>query len=167
MNMGDFAETMEQFRDAFGGGGARRRERPSEIAVTMNASLDELGKRDIERDASFDITETCAACKGARHAPGSTMIACKKCDGSGAITHTTRIPLMGSFQTRGPCPTCKGRGDVPQKACATCKGDGEVVMRKTLRVKVPKGIQVEMMGENGKTMRGEVDMQFRVRLEEL
>ena len=93
------------------------------------------------------------------------MISCKKCDGKGTILKTSRIPLMGSFQMRTACPTCKGEGEVPEKPCSKCKGEGEIQVRKRLHVTIPKNIRVdEILVDGERSLKGDIDMQFKVKL---
>jgi molecular chaperone DnaJ len=161
-DMGDLGEM-------FGFGGQQRRQPPrkgpAEVTLSVNVPLDEIAKGDFDRDVAVDLMMRCSECKGERYAKGSKMITCKTCDGKGSINKTTRIPLMGSFQMRAPCGTCHGLGKIPEKACPKCKGEGEVQVRKKLRVKIPKDIRVdELINHKEHPLKGEIDMQFRVRI---
>ena len=44
------------------------------------------------------------------------------------------------MQSNQPCPKCGGQGKIIKDPCTTCKGKGKVRHSKTLRVKVPAGI---------------------------
>jgi molecular chaperone DnaJ len=45
------------------------------------------------------------------------------------------------------CETCRGAGKIPEKPCKTCSGDGRISGRKTVRVRIPAGI------DDGQTLR--------------
>jgi molecular chaperone DnaJ len=162
---------MGDLGDMLGFGGAQRRspprKGPAEVTISVNVPLEEIGKHDFEREVSVDLLVRCSECKGERHAKGSKMITCKTCDGKGTVSKVTKIPLMGSFQMRAPCGTCKGFGKVPEKECPKCKGEGEMQVRKRLKVKIPKDIRVDEVTKSGdEQLKGEIDMQFRVRIPE-
>lgn len=44
------------------------------------------------------------------------------------------------MQMQIPCRACSGRGTDPANSCGTCRGNGTTLESKTLRVKIPAGI---------------------------
>ena len=60
----------------------------------------------------------------------------------------TQQNFMGmTMQSNQQCPKCGGTGKIIKEPCTTCKGKGKVRRSKTLRVKVPAGI------DNGQSFR--------------
>ena len=51
------------------------------------------------------------------------------------------------MQQTGVCPTCSGRGQVPEKPCTVCHGAGVMRRSKTIGIKIPAGV------DDGATMR--------------
>jgi len=81
----------------------------------------------------------CTKCGGLGVEPGSHLVTCPKCHGSGRIAH--RIKADSGFgHVIVSCDRCNGRGEVAQKQCKTCGGDGLEEMRARVNVKVPAGI---------------------------
>jgi molecular chaperone DnaJ len=48
---------------------------------------------------------------------------------------------QGFFSMARPCPRCGGRGQVIDDPCPTCHGSGSTTATRTLRVKVPAGVE--------------------------
>jgi molecular chaperone DnaJ len=81
----------------------------------------------------------CNKCGGSGVEPGSNMITCPKCRGTGRTS--LRIQSNSDFgQVITTCDNCYGRGKVAQKKCKTCKGNGLEERSSRLHVKVPAGI---------------------------
>ena len=49
--------------------------------------------------------------------------------------------LFGQVQQQIMCPTCDGRGKVPEEKCHVCHGKGVQRGRQSLTVKIPAGIE--------------------------
>ncbi len=84
---------------------------------------------------TLPVTEECAVCAGTGAKPGTQVITCPECHGSGSITFG-----QGGFGVTRPCPNCMGRGRVPQDPCSTCSGTGQVRQQKTVNVTIPPGV---------------------------
>ncbi len=81
----------------------------------------------------------CTRCGGLGVEPGSSLVTCPKCQGSGRIAQ--RIRSNSDFgQIVVSCDRCNGRGEVAQKKCKTCGGNGLEESKARLEVKVPAGI---------------------------
>ena len=81
----------------------------------------------------------CTRCGGLGVEPGSSLVTCPKCQGSGRIAQ--RIRSNSDFgQIVVSCDLCKGRREVAQKKCKTCGGNGLEESKARLEVKVPAGI---------------------------
>jgi len=84
---------------------------------------------------TLPVTEECPVCTGTGAKPGTPVITCPECKGSGTITFG-----QGGFGVTRPCPNCMGRGKVPQDPCANCGGTGSVRQQKTVNVTIPAGV---------------------------
>jgi molecular chaperone DnaJ len=81
------------------------------------------------------ITEECATCSGSGAAPGSAVVGCKECGGSGSVSFGQQ-----GFAVKRPCPACFGRGRIPERPCASCRGRGTVRQSRKIQVAVPMGV---------------------------
>lgn len=147
-----FADIFETF---FGGngGGARGKSR-SRKSASMRGNDIEANIRISFEDAVFgcekelEITKAdqCPHCKGNGSEPGSPIITCKTCHGSGEI-RSVRNTILGQMSTSHICQECDGEGRVPEKKCATCHGATRIRTKDRVKVKIPAGV------DNGSTIR--------------
>lgn len=155
----EFDDAFDMFSDIFGGGQTAtrraRRERGVDLEMEMYLSFEEA-VFGIEKELSLEKADACARCKGSGAEPGSKILTCPKCHGQGQI-HSTRRTIFGQMATSSTCDECDGSGKVAERVCAECKGSGHVRRMKTLKVKIPAGV------ENGQRIRvsneGEVGYQ--------
>lgn len=89
---------------------------------------------------ALNLEELCDRCKGTRAEPGSKVVTCATCGGSGRVVHS-RNTILGTVQQASTCPTCKGRGEMPEKVCTKCRGAGTLEKREELSVKIPAGVK--------------------------
>jgi len=147
-----FQDIMDTF---FGGGGRprgpRSRTRPGADALIQ---LDlELGEAafGVNRDITVDTAVVCVQCEGAGTAPNTHPITCDTCHGRGEVQSVQRS-LLGQVMTSRPCAACQGFGTIIANPCSLCAGDGRVRERRTLRVKVPAGVEdgmrIRLAGES-------------------
>ena len=140
------------FSDFFGGaagnGGSTRRNGPMKgenVAAQLRVSFEEAAFG-TEKDVTVHRIEACTACGGSGCKEGSAPETCPDCHGSGVI-RTTRQTMFGAMQQQSACPKCGGTGQIIKDPCPTCRGKGKVRRSKTIKVKVPAGI------DNGQSMR--------------
>lgn len=50
------------------------------------------------------------------------------------------ITGSGIFQSKQQCSACKGYGTIIANPCKGCKGTGTVVKERTLKVRIPPGV---------------------------
>lgn len=153
----DFDDPMDIFSNIFGGGRARggRRHRGVDLEMRLKISFDEA-VFGVEKEINLEKVNTCEVCKGSGAAEGSKVHTCPKCHGQGQI-RITRQTILGAMQTASTCDRCDGTGKVPERACSNCKGSGQKRGNKTIKVKIPAGI------ENGQRIRvtGEGEAGYR------
>jgi len=153
----DFDDPMDIFSNIFGGGRSRgsRRQRGVDLEMRLSLSFDEA-VFGVEKEINLEKVNSCETCKGSGAAEGSKVHTCPKCHGQGQI-RVTRQTILGAMQTASTCDRCDGTGKVPERACSNCKGSGQKKGMKTLKVKIPAGI------ENGQRIRvsGEGEAGYR------
>ena len=94
-------------------------------------------------EKSFEIyrNELCDTCKGSGAKPGTSPVNCPTCNGTGQIRQSG-----GWMTTVRTCPNCGGAGKVIKDKCTGCGGTGRIRKKRTVKVKVPAGI------DNGQTI---------------
>ncbi len=91
------------------------------------------------REVTFRHLTTCATCRGSGAEPGTLVVPCDRCGGSGMQRQVRQTPL-GQFVTQTTCTKCAGDGQIVQTPCSTCRGRGRVEDQKTLQVRIPAGV---------------------------
>jgi molecular chaperone DnaJ len=93
-----------------------------------------------DKELTLSKFDSCERCAGLGAEPGTKMKECADCGGKGVRVATQRT-ILGTFQTKTTCPTCRGDGEVPTERCSSCRGDGVVRAKKTLSVHIPAGVE--------------------------
>jgi len=133
---------------SFGGFGRNKSKsrRGQDLLYGMKITFEEA-VTGTSKDITIDVTENCTSCDGVG---GHGEETCSTCGGRGVIEETTRT-ILGYMNTRKTCPECNGQGVSYKTICSECKGKGKVRKRKTLTIKVPKGVntgeQVRLSGK--------------------
>ncbi len=137
-NAGGFEDIFEGI---FGAGRSRRasRKRGQDIGLDVEISLEEVFKG-VDKEINLRRATVCRACSGNGAEPGSKTKTCLACGGQGQVEQRSGGGFF-SFSQVIVCPDCQGSGKKPEKACSRCGGDGRVKESKSLRVKIPAGIQ--------------------------
>jgi len=146
-----FTDLMDAF---FGGGGQQRgprsrarRGRNATIRVDLDLSECAFGTT---RDLVVDTAVVCPTCSGEGTAPGTHPVTCDICNGRGEVSQVTRS-FIGQMMTSRPCPGCGGFGTVIRKPCPECDADGRVRTRRTIKVRIPAGVEdgthIQLAGE--------------------
>ena len=122
------------------GGQARRSgpQRGSDLRYDLEITLDEAFSG-TTKEIQFSHLAQCETCKGSGAEPGSLIVACDRCAGSGVMRTVRQTPL-GQFVTQTTCTKCGGEGTVTAHPCATCHGRGRHEVERKLTVKVPAGV---------------------------
>lgn len=133
---GNSEDIFEMFSEMFGGyrQPQQDQERKGEdLFIEVTVSKKDLGTT---RMMEYDIQDTCRECAGEGVAKGYKIITCQTCKGAGQVRQQARS-AFGMFSTVTVCPTCRGRGRLPEKECLVCKGTGRAKARRTLEVRLP------------------------------
>jgi len=120
------------------GGGRRAQSRGSDVETSVNLTFEEsiFGT---EKDIRLTLQDDCSHCKGSTVEPGYELKTCETCKGSGQTGRVINT-ILGQIQQAVVCPTCDGRGKVPEKACTVCKGKGVERREQKFTLKVPHGV---------------------------
>ena len=109
----------------------------------------------VEKEIKIDHLEMCKDCYGTGAEPGTKPTVCPECNGKGRVAHVTRT-ILGSIQQVTVCPKCGGTGHIIGSPCKKCHGEGRLEVEKTIKVKIPAGvdnnakIRVAKEGDAGK-----------------
>jgi molecular chaperone DnaJ len=124
-----------------------RRGRNGTIRVELDLSETAFGTT---RELTVDTAIVCTNCSGAGSAPGSHAENCDMCHGRGEVQQVTRS-FLGQVMTSRACPQCGGYGSVIRMPCPECSGDGRVRTRRTIKVRIPAGVEngthIQLAGE--------------------
>jgi molecular chaperone DnaJ len=135
-NLGFDAGGLGDIFDLFGqgrrGAGARR---GADLEAAVEVSFEEA-MAGTTLPLRISGSAPCETCGGSGAKPGTAVRTCPQCGGSGSIAVD-----QGLFSLARPCPRCAGRGQVIDEPCPTCAGSGSTVRTRTLRVRIPAGVQ--------------------------
>ena len=149
------------FGGGFGGGGSRtnRANAPRQgesIRRTVMLNFEEAAFG-CEKEIEIERVEQCTECGGTGAEKGYTPETCSNCHGTGTVKQTQRTPF-GAFSSTGPCPNCRGTGQIIKKPCKKCRGTGQERRSRKLSVKIPAGIDdgqsVALRGQGGAGVNG-------------
>lgn len=117
-----------------------RRGRSATIRIEMTLVEAAFGA---VRELVVDTAVRCAECGGTGSALREMPVACERCHGSGAFD----AYKAGA----SPCAECQGYGTVIRDPCSECNGDGRGRVRRTIKVRIPKGVEhgthIQLAGE--------------------
>jgi molecular chaperone DnaJ len=134
--------------DLFGVGGARRA-RGADVAAEVEIELVEASRGAV-REVQFGVVVACSRCDGSGAEPGTTPAACPACGGAGRVQQVSRS-VFGEFVRTLACLRCEGSGRIVTTPCGECDGSGRRLDERRLDVKIPPGIhdgqQIRITGE--------------------
>jgi molecular chaperone DnaJ len=150
---GGFSDFVDAVFGAASAGQARgprsraRRGRNATIRIELDLSECAFGAT---RELTVDTAVVCPTCSGEGTAPGTHPAMCDVCAGRGEISQVRRS-FLGQVMTTQPCPNCGGYGTVLPRPCPECDGDGRVRTRRTMKVRIPAGVEdgthIQLAGE--------------------
>ena len=122
-----------------GGGGAGR-----DLRYDLEIEFEEA-VRGLETRIQVPRLESCEDCGATGAAEGGSHV-CEQCGGRGQVAFQ-----QGFFTIARPCGLCGGTGRRITHPCPTCEGRGRLSREKTLRVRIPAGVddgtRIRMTGE--------------------
>jgi molecular chaperone DnaJ len=136
------------FGNFFGGrdtSRGRERQRGRDLALEVEVSLEEAAAG-VDKEIKLNRAEACPACRGLKGKPGTAPSACPACGGNGQMRYQ-----QGFFTVARTCVKCQGRGEIISSPCETCEGKGHVKEKRTLKVRIPAGVddgsRLRLVGE--------------------
>jgi molecular chaperone DnaJ len=155
-----FGDIFDMFFGQARGGATQGRaggpQRGSDLRYDAEITLEEAFAG-TQREISFRHLASCATCKGSGAEPGTLVVPCDRCSGTGVARQVRQTPL-GQFVTQTTCGKCQGDGQIVQTPCHTCRGRGRVEQDRTLTVKVPAGVddgsRIRLSGSGEAGVRG-------------
>ena len=140
-----FGGINDIFEAFFGGHGfGREQENPNaprrgaDLRISIELEFKEA-VFGVEKEIKIPHEETCPNCKGTGGKPGTEPKTCSVCGGTGQIQQVTRT-VLGNFNQISVCPNCNGKGKKYEQLCEKCHGSGTVEKDKSIRVKIPAGV---------------------------
>ena len=130
-----FSEVFSEFVGRGRGAGRSYAQRGQDVRYNMTLTLEEAFTG-LEKEITLPSTETCETCHGHGTKDGKEAPTCPYCKGSGKMRMQ-----QGFFVVEQDCPQCKGTGHLVKDACPDCKGKGFVKKQKTIKVKIPAGVE--------------------------
>jgi molecular chaperone DnaJ len=167
-----FSDVMDAFFGAGAAAGTRgprsRVQRGQDALVRLDIDLNKavFGS---EEELTLDTAVGCSTCGGDGAQPGTGRQTCAVCQGRGEVQQVQRS-FLGQVMTSRPCVACQGYGSVLTDPCHDCSGDGRVRTRRTIRLKVPGGVdtgtRIQLTGEGevgpGNGPAGDLYVEIRV-----
>lgn len=147
----DFADIFESFFGGGGGGGRAKSRRSggamrgNDIETNIKITFEEavFGS---EKELEITKLDVCKNCEGKGAEPGSSIVSCKSCSGTGEV-RTIRNTILGQMATSRVCEECHGEGKVPERKCVNCQGTTRFLDKERIKIRIPAGV------DNGSTIR--------------
>ena len=132
-----FSAFGDIFGEFFGFGAEARRPRPQagmDLRYNLRISFLDAAKG-TEVELKIPKKENCDRCDASGIEPGHTPATCTQCSGRGQIYQS-----QGFFRVAMTCPSCRGQGRIVTNPCSKCRGRGLTDITKTIKVRVPAGV---------------------------
>ena len=113
--------------------------RGSDLQTRIEVTLEQVATG-TEVELSLNRLKSCSRCGGSGAEPGTNVVSCPQCNGTGRIERRTQS-LFGQMIRVTTCDRCQGKGKIPDTPCSSCGGDGLEEKRARMDVKVPQGIE--------------------------
>jgi molecular chaperone DnaJ len=150
----DFSDILGEFfglGSIFGGGAQRRAGAGRDLRYDLEIEFEEA-IRGLETRIQVPRLESCADCGGSGAEEDGTEV-CNQCRGRGQVAFQ-----QGFFTIARPCNVCGGSGRRITRPCAGCEGRGRVQRERTLKIRIPAGVddgtRIRMTGEGEGGPRG-------------
>jgi molecular chaperone DnaJ len=139
---GSFGDIFDMFFGNVRGASQPRRagpERGSDLRYDLEVTLEDAF-HGTTKEIAFDRLAHCDACRGSGAKPGTMIVPCERCGGSGMVRSARQTPL-GQMVTQMVCPHCGGEGHAIAHPCERCGGRGRRETETRLTVNVPPGVE--------------------------
>jgi len=138
-DFGDLGDLGDLFGGMFGGGRTAREEsRGQDLQIEMTIDFQDA-VFGVEKVIDLNKQIICQKCSGSGAEPGSKIISCAACGGTGHIVKVQQT-ILGNFQMQSVCPDCSGRGRKAEKQCLNCHGSGHLKGSEKIKIIIPAGI---------------------------
>ncbi len=117
------------------GGGRPQQQRGRDLETEISLSFDQA-VNGTQVSVTVPKAERCPTCRGSGAKPGTSPVACPRCEGRGIDAQS-----QGFFSISQPCPQCGGAGQIIENPCPTCGGSGLTQQTKRYRVNIPAGVK--------------------------
>jgi molecular chaperone DnaJ len=153
---GSFGDIFDMFFGNVRSGAQARRagpERGADLRYDVEVTLEEAF-HGTTKEIAFERLAQCEPCKGTGAKPGTMIVPCERCGGSGMVRSARQTPL-GQIVTQSACAHCGGEGHVIAQPCESCGGRGRRESESRLTITVPAGaddgsrIRIAGNGEGG------------------
>jgi molecular chaperone DnaJ len=112
----------------------------------------------VEKIIELTRDELCQECDGSGARPGSRVVKCTTCGGTGELRQEKET-ILGKLMQVETCKTCNGKGEIIQTPCKKCNGKGVIGRKVRREVKIPAGVntgmKVRLAGEGQPGMKGQ------------
>ncbi|MFH1218236.1 MAG: molecular chaperone DnaJ [Candidatus Peregrinibacteria bacterium] len=143
-DLGGFADIFESFFGGGARGGGRGRAKGG--GATSGADIEAVVGLSFE-EAAFGVTkeleitkpDKCDQCGASGAEPGTPIVNCKACGGTGEI-RTVKNTILGQMVTSRMCSECNGEGKMPEKKCGKCHGTTRIRSTERVKVRIPAGV---------------------------
>ena len=147
MGFGNYDNLFDLFFGGSGRGGNVRRGTDLRYDLEIDFKEAVFG---CEKEIVVPRMEACDTCAGSGAKPGTRVVTCPQCNGTGQIRRATQS-IFGQMVQVMPCNRCNGRGQTFDSPCPTCRGSGRTRRVRKVLVKVPAGVdnglQLRINGE--------------------
>jgi molecular chaperone DnaJ len=136
-NIGGVEDILNEFfgfGTIFGGGRQQRARRGADLRYNLEIAFEEAAFG-AEKDIVVPRTAACAECAGTGAKKGTRPERCAACNGRGQVS-----VQQGFFSMTRTCGRCRGSGEIIRERCAECSGSGTVREKRSLKVKIPAGV---------------------------
>lgn len=137
---GGFSDIFSDVFSEFMGGGHRNAQQSyaqdgADLRYNLEITLEEAFSG-VEKEIKIPSTKECDDCHGHGTADGKEAPICPHCQGSGKIRSQRGFMIVETY-----CPHCHGEGRLVKDACKKCHGEGVIRNEKTLKIKIPAGVE--------------------------
>jgi molecular chaperone DnaJ len=106
----------------------------NDIFQTVSINLKDSA-RGLKKKITYIKKDYCKFCSGSGTKNHQNFSDCTNCNGTGEV-----VSSKGFFSIQQTCFKCSGKGKIITNPCLKCNGNGLINQKKSLSIKIPKGI---------------------------